>query len=200
MTLITTIADPLADSYVTLLEADTYLSTRPGFDTSTWEDLEEDTKEFCLTMATMVLDTMRFRGVKASLDQGRAFPRILPTDKALYTREDSYLGVSFDTWLDCTDYCTAEFLAAPIIPGAVKKAVVEIAFQVIHKHYLDLDPMEMEDGTTSFVGVGKLQVQFGASKNTDITKDFIEKSSISAISIVKFYLAPYLAGIRSRMV
>lgn len=198
MTLITTIADPSADSYVSVSEADSYFSNRKGFDTSDWENLELDEKEWRLRLGAMILDNMKFRGSKATKDQARAFPRI-PQRSSLWRTEVSDAEIAFDTWADVVEYATDNSLTAPIIPAEVKSAQCEVTYQVVHKHMMDLEPMELGDVKTSFIGLGKLQVQIG-SKFYDMSNDFVDKGTVSAISIVKFYLSRWLTNTKGWLI
>jgi hypothetical protein len=62
MALETTPTHPLADSYVTVTEADAYLANRK--DVANYTALTNDQKEALLKLATKHIDSMRFRGEK----------------------------------------------------------------------------------------------------------------------------------------
>ncbi len=72
MALITTPSAEDANSYVTIEEADGYLSGN-----KTWEELGDTEKENALKLATMQIDTLRFFGRKVDSKQALSFPRIL---------------------------------------------------------------------------------------------------------------------------
>jgi len=192
VTLVTTIADPEANSYISLADAETYLENRVGFDLTAWNALSDEQKEWNLTLAVPILDSLRFRGVKATNAQVLAFPRILPRTDWWDATKAAYEN-SYDTWEDMQTDATENSYTMPSIPDGVKHAQVEIAFQVIQNHYNTLDPMQEGSAQTNFVGIGKLQVQFG-QKAGEVTKEFLDKSAFGATSIVKFYLKPYLAS------
>jgi hypothetical protein len=60
-------------SYVTVSEAETYLSDRLYIEP--WEDALEANKLKALKMATRSIDSLRFRGDKTEDDQEKEFPR-----------------------------------------------------------------------------------------------------------------------------
>jgi hypothetical protein len=192
MTLITTIGAEDADSYVTLAEADSYIETREGFNFDEWDNLEDEAKEWRLTLAALILNNLKYRGVKASKEQNLSFPRITPTSP-LWRDDETWSSRSFDTWTDLESYATLEGLVPPTIPSEVKKAQIEVAFQVVHSHYASLAPMEQGDVSANFVGIGKLQVRFDA-KGSSGAHDYIDRMAVSAISIVKFLLGKHLGG------
>lgn len=192
MTLVTTIADPQANSYATLLEAETYLENRVGFDLTSWNSLTDDQKEWNLALATPILDSLRFRGVAATRSQNLMFPRILPRTDWWDTTKAAYEN-QYATWEEM-EVAAAEYgYTLPTIPEAVKYAQTEVAFQVIYNHFNALTPMQEGDAQTNFVGIGKLQVQFG-QKQGEVTKEFLDKSAFGATSIIKFHLRPYLSS------
>ncbi len=69
-----TINDVEYDSYVTLEEADKYLSVKLG---SNWLTYDEETKKKLLVNATREIDKRDYQGKKADKDQPLKFPRIL---------------------------------------------------------------------------------------------------------------------------
>jgi len=87
--------NPNADSYVTTAEMATYLASREGYDATEWNNLHDGVKDFRLKVATMLVDSLRYRGVRATRLQKLAFPRIFPSDKGLWTDDMSQLDVTY---------------------------------------------------------------------------------------------------------
>lgn len=198
MTLVTEIASLTADSYATLAEVDAYLASRPGITTDSWDALDDTEKEFRIKMGALIMDRLKFRGVKATKYQARMFPRILPG--SLLNRTGYSTGdVPFDTWADLQEYAAYVGESEPTIPQQVKDAQAEVTFQVVHTHFMTLSPFEQGDVKTSFIGLGKLQVQLG-SKFYEVSGDFIERGAISAVGIVKFMLSPWLTNTKGYLV
>jgi hypothetical protein len=123
---ITDIGSPEANSYLTIAEADEYLSSRDGFDKESWEALSEDSKALRLILGTMAVDSLNFRGARATRTQALAFPRVMPGEP-LYV-EDSETGEPFrhGSWELLVDYAALKRVDAPVIPQAVKSATMEI--------------------------------------------------------------------------
>ncbi len=93
---------PNANSYVTLLEADDYLSIKPN--SSAWEALDDVVREKYLMWATRLLDQRaKWAGTKAFQDSALAWPRLYVIDREGYP------------------------VAGDIVPDEVKAATIEIA-------------------------------------------------------------------------
>jgi hypothetical protein len=94
---------PNANSYVTVLELDNYMSVRPT--TAEWEDLDTSDKEAYLRWATRLLDQRAtFYGHKTDTTSALRWPRIGVTDR-------DKAPVPYD-----------------IVPRPIKDAVIEIAY------------------------------------------------------------------------
>jgi hypothetical protein len=93
-----------ANSYVTTDEADDYLSVKPNF--SVWEELEEP-ENYLMWAARLLDQRATFRGSKSVATSGLRWPRVGVCDR-------DGLAVPYDT-----------------IPGAIKEAVIEIAFNLV---------------------------------------------------------------------
>lgn len=76
MALDTTVGGPSAESYVSVTDADAYLSGR--FGTAAWTALSTAQKETALRQATRTLDVERYRGWPVTSTQALRFPRYRP--------------------------------------------------------------------------------------------------------------------------
>jgi len=102
MDLITTLAYHTANSYGTLVEAESYYSTynRLG-DSNTWNNLTDDQKKFSLVIAAQVLNTYSFRGMKCIKNQKLAFPRYTYAQlNGDYAQLDSFYDITYTSILD----------------------------------------------------------------------------------------------------
>lgn len=79
MALDPTVGGEDADSYVSLVEADAYLTKR--LDTEAWNEADTPTQEAALVSAAYRLDQEAWRWSKASDTQALEFPRTGQTDK-----------------------------------------------------------------------------------------------------------------------
>lgn len=195
MTLITSIADPEANSYCLINEAEDYLSLR--YDLTDWDLLTLEQKEQRLILAAATLDSVTtFRGVKATSDQALSFPRLFPKDSLWI--EDARNGVKpgFSTWLELQDYADLFSYSPPIIPENVKKAQAEVAFQCI-QGLLELDPSGGGVDVSSISIGGKISVAM--AQDTHRSKTNIEVLTQNALGIVRIYLAKYI-GVRGRLI
>lgn len=193
MALITTPGAVNADSYVTVAEADDYVAARYGAEDS-WLALSEEGKERRLQIAALALDSLPFRGVRACLTQALAFPRLLP-GTVLF--EAALRGgsrpVPFKTWAEVESAASLAGVEVPGVPKGVKEAQVEVAYQVVHNEL-------MNGGTVSLLNVSGLRI--GTSFDISFTTDggdradtFGGRLAVSALSLVRLYLRPYLSGI-----
>ena len=206
MALITTVGSTNANSYATLVEADIYLQLRlQSLDVSTWSTLSTDEKEFRMIMAATLLDGMRFRGIRACKTQALAFPRILPGG-ALWPLDDNgsitdALDYRYEDWDEVIERASDLGVALPGIPEEVKRAQVEIAFQVV-QHALSLSPSEDSLDYVKWIQMGgDLALTF--QRKTDLERGPYEafgRDLISAEATIHFLLKRYLAPIRARTV
>lgn len=95
--------DAATNSYASVAEADAYLAVRG--DTSTWTALTTGQKENKLQWAAVILDTLDFRGTKATSTQALEWPRVNVTDRNGWTVSG--------------------------VPSSLKNAQAEMAFQLI---------------------------------------------------------------------
>ena len=76
MNIITTPAHRTSNSYISLADADTYLSTYGRVASSdTWNDITDDQKKLALVLAANALNTFKYRGKPVTRTQNLAFPR-----------------------------------------------------------------------------------------------------------------------------
>lgn len=85
----------MADSYVTLAEADEWISTHILDDS--WSSVSEDIRKVALVQASDHIDACRLRGRKYSSTQTREFPRV--SDSARFGSADDMWGE-----LELSDY------------------------------------------------------------------------------------------------
>lgn len=142
MALDTTIAGPNSDSYVTLVEADTYLKNQ--LYSSEWMAAESTTREMALRLATRRLDQERYSGVRASSTQRLSWPRLGAVDPDGYSNVDWGL---YDIVLSATE-----------IPQLIKDAQCLLALELMKSNILE-DSTDM--GNISHVALpGGLEVDF----------------------------------------
>lgn len=101
MALVTTPGSATADSYLSLVEADTYAAARFGSDA--WSALSDNDQEKALRQATREIDRCRFRGRKTYASQALQFPR---------------------------DYCPEDYADLLEVPDEVQEACFEQALWV----------------------------------------------------------------------
>lgn len=77
MALDTTVAGTSADSYATVLEADSYVSWK---DSDAWDNATTGTKEAVLKAAVAVLDELYYQDPRSDIDQALRLPTALMTD------------------------------------------------------------------------------------------------------------------------
>lgn len=197
MALITTIASPDANSYVSLDEALSYASARTAQIAQTWLSLASHEQEDRLRLAANIIDALPLRGIRATTEQARAFPRI-------------YLGSPL--WLENARHATWEDVVAlaeelkidpPVIPGAVKQAQMEAAF-LYAGHLYEIDTTTQgEDisGRVTQVQSGDLFVTLSANTG-GLTRAgrAILKESLGPDSLIWFLLRPYVTRMRGFVV
>jgi hypothetical protein len=197
MNLLLDIGSHDATSYMSLDEADAYLTSRPGFDTSDWSNLSDDQKIFALILAVKLLDSLNFRGFRAVNNQALAFPRIFPRD-LLYVEDAAGRFMPFSDYQSLVDYAGLMNTAPPGIPDSVKFAQAEIVFQVIVSHLLTLEPFSTGEMDITSLGIDVISLSFG--KGSASAYNLFSKDSIGAISTVKMYLREYLTNIRGALI
>jgi hypothetical protein len=191
MSLITEIASAGADSYVTLGEAQEYLSGRSGFDASGWEALTDVQKEFQLRLGTRIVDSLSYRGMTATRNQALAFPRIFQRD-ALWIENATGIPMPFNDWESLQEYADLRGLSGPAIPEDVKFAQIEITFQVVFSHLMTLEPMSTGEMDITSLSVGGISLSFGKGQRT--VYDLFTKDQFGAIAPVRLYLRKYLGA------
>jgi len=200
MALDVTVGGAGSDSYATVAEADAYLAVRPGFDVTAWSELDEGDKELRLQLATQVLDTkLKFRGVRACKTQALAWPRLFPGDP-LYAETDAAggLGQVWADWTTLEDYAELVAVDTPEVPTGVKKAQIEIAFQVVHSHLLTLQPFA--DGAVSVASIDLDAISVTLKQEERNPAKPFSKADFDAMSIVRLYLGRWLTGSRMSLI
>lgn len=226
MALTTTAASATADSYATIAEIEAYLATRDPFPTSTyytsWQALSTAAKEWRASMAARILDSLHFRGVRATKEQALQFPRIFPGSDLwplsstisnvrprIYSGLVQWIGdatpsddpdAMWDTWADLVEYADANSLTYPDIPTALKQAQAEVAFQVVHSHLATLGAMEEGSTGVSGLSVGPLSVEFSDKLAPAAAYSIFKSASLDAQSVILFLLHKYMAGLRGALI
>lgn len=129
-----------ATSYVSVEEANDYLSVRPSF--STWDALSDSDKELKLIWATRLLDQrVTYKGTRYSSSSALRWPRTGVVD------------------------CDGTSIAYTVIPDALKEAVIEMAF---HLTVQGTDPsMALGGGDISKIRADVIEIEF---VNTNATQ------------------------------
>ena len=201
MALVVTIADPDADSYVTVTEANDYISTRTALPLEEWSALNDGEKESRLRLATLMLDSLTLRGIKATKAQALAFPRLLPGSKLWPSDElgctSDAMDYHYDDWAALEDEAANLSVDAPIIPENVKNAQSELA--LLYAHYIyGLSSTAVSSGTEEVlkVATGDLTVEMKSSPDLRKTEEIFHREAFSPGSVVYFLLRRYLAKMR----
>jgi hypothetical protein len=181
-----------SNSYVTIEEADTYISdVYRGELSDSWIELTDDKKEHNLKLGALMLNILKYRGEKACRDQALAFPRWWVTDWNKPKYADQYITVDqIPVDLSLTNNY---YGSPPAIPDEVKKAQIEITFQVIHSHLLTStsEPMEYPDHEVrSFTLGGGMTVDYFSTAN--INSNLFAKDKIQSLAIVDYYLGKWI--------
>jgi len=116
-------ASARANSYGTVAESRKVLS-------SVWQDLDPEKQNFRLILAAKIIDSLTFRGIKATKAQSLQFPRLLP-GSLLYVEDSDGKPIQFTDWQTLTEYAALKNAPLPVIPEDVKAAQFEIADQLV---------------------------------------------------------------------
>lgn len=192
MTLITTPSLSDSDSYVTIAEADEYIEAAYREELAgTWTILEDDKKEHRLKLGALMMNQLKYRGEKACRDQNLAFPRWWITDWNKPKYSDQYITV--DQIPIDANLVNNFYGSPPIIPPEVKKAQIELTFQVIHYYLLNNEsaPMEyLDHEVRSFTLGGGMTIDYFSTANA--TSNLYSKDKITSLSIVDMYLGKWV--------
>jgi len=189
--LITTPSLKNSDSYATIEEADTHieLSYRQEL-YDVWYTLTDEAKEHRLRMGALSMNLLRYRGKKACRDQALAFPRWWTTDYNSPRYPDQYITVE-DIPIDTSS--SNYYGSPPSVPDEVKKAQIEMAFQVFHSHLLTAtsDPMEYSDHEVrSFTLGGGMTIDYFSTAN--VNSNLFAKDRLQSMFIIDAYLSKWI--------
>lgn len=189
MALITTVGGTTSDSYVSVAEADTYISPKySGF--TVWDDLDTDEKEFRLQIAALLMNTLPYRGAKACRSQRLEFPRWWRWDDGYPVTEDDYVLYA---------EIAAAGYTAPTIPNEIKNAHIEVAFHYVHGGVLQMGSMEAsERPLNAFSLVGQLSVEFSDLTSGNFAK--YSTSRMSSLDVAYFNLNKWLRRVSGGVV
>jgi len=121
------------NSYVTLVEADTYFETR--IDSANWTAAIDSVQEAALVTATAIVDNHAWIGSVVSSSQALAWPR----NNAIYN--DTRLGLNVT-------------IGNTVIPDQVKEAVYEQALHLIDNE----DLLQNKSQTFESISVGSISI------------------------------------------
>jgi len=189
MALVTTEGGESSNSYVTILEADAYLSA--SYEDQTvlleWEDLTSASKETRLKLAALILNTFAWRGAKACRNQSLSFPRWWRWDDGYPIDEDTYLD-----YADIIDY------TPPTTPQTVKDAQCEVTIQVVHSGIMKTEVMAFPEKEVKSFGLGgSLDIEFfGGAQYASLWS----KAKISSLDIVEVLLEKWIARVSGEVV
>ena len=119
------------NSYVTLVEADTYFETR--IDSANWTAAIDSVQEAALVTATAIVDNHAWIGSVVSSSQALAWPR----NNAVYN--DTRLGLNIT-------------LGNTVIPSQVKEAVYEQALHLVDNE----DVLQGQGQTFESISIGSI--------------------------------------------
>lgn len=193
MTLVTTEYASDCNSYVSLVEAQTYIDAREGFDGTAWQALTDAQKEFRLTLAVQLLEAnYQWRGGAATKPQARVFPFITPQDTELY-RDD---GEPFDDLDDLTDYCALVGVDLPTVPDDIKSAQVEVAYLVVDQCLGVTDQTDESEPLIKSIEVWggvKVTVADGGASAKTVS---LMKASFNSLTVVNLLVRKYINNLR----
>lgn len=202
MALVTTVASPSAESYVTVAEADAYWTQRELDNPGVWFEAAETDKERRLRLAAMMLDSLPLRGIRATTSQALAFPRLFPGDDLWPT---SGIGEVTDDpayryreWAEVEALAEALGISPPGVPRVVKEAQMEIAV-LYASHLYSLDPTNGEAFgavQVAYVQSGDFAISTRKSSPAYDGAGLWPRELLTPGSIVYYLMKPYLAKIR----
>ena len=181
-----------ANTYATIQEFDEYISGRDGFNEEEWKALTLNQQLLRIVYGTAVIDSLVFRGKKATRKQALAFPRIFQSD------ELSDVQGKMETWEDLSDYCDLMGLPLPEVPEKVKIAQIEATYQIVHSHLFTIEPFEDGEASISSLSIDVISLSF--SKAGGSAYSLFSKADFSAASTIKLMLQPYLTTFRGSLV
>jgi hypothetical protein len=197
MELIADVASPEANSYLTVDDAESRLAVRGGFNLESWSPLTSDQKAFRLLMGARIVDSLSYRGIRATKNQNLSFPRLFSGD-SLYVEDQDSTPVLFRDWESLVEYAALKDTDPPVIPDDVKNAQVEVTFQIVHSYLLTLEPFDSGESNIVSLGIDVISLSFGNGGGQTST-GFFSKEQLGAISTVKFFLQKYVSPFRGAL-
>ncbi len=168
------------DTYVTVAEADTYISNNfVSTDTNriTWEALATSDKEIYLKNSTKRLDRQILRGVKAVDSQALEFPRAIKS--YLHNWDRPVYGVNANR--------TYDYVVESEVSQKVKDAQVEEAVSLsVNGGNVNKRADLINQGVKKFK-LGDLEEEYGAGRASGFNDTTL--LSTTAIQLMKYYLA-----------
>lgn len=192
MDVITTPGAVDANSYVSIAEADVYLTSRDGFSTDSWRDLSEEQKAVRLFYGACVIDSLKFRGRKLCRGQALCFPRSVEGTH-LYAA-----GSPFSDMESAQDFAALFGEAVPVIPEKVKFAQIEAAFQIVHSHMFRLGAFESGEAAIASLSIDVIRMSF--EKSPVSANTLFSAADFGAVSTIKLLLQDFLSGVRGDVV
>lgn len=186
--------DRAAISYATIKEADKYVLGRDGFDKESWSVLTEEQKAFRLAYGAYIIDSQRYRGIKACVGQALQFPRITRSDGALWEANSPFSD--YDT---LQEFAALMDVPAPVVPKKVKFAQIEATYQIVHSHILTLEPFDTGEEGISALTIDDIHLSFRKSGKSAYS--LFCKADFGAASTISLLLQEFLfGGIRGALI
>lgn len=138
-----TAGGPLANSYATLAQAETYFLNR--LNTDAWDDADPADQERALISATIWLDQFDYIGEIATDTQALKWPRI----------DDDVFDIVWDD---------------DEIPPKLKYAQFEFALMALTPGVIDTSDLGVTGGVISSLAVGPVTVRYDTSSSIDLTQ------------------------------
>ena len=186
------VGSSVANTYATIDEFSDYIAERDGFNVEEWQALSLNQQMLRMVYGTLVIDSLVFRGSKATRRQSLAFPRIFPSTKLAEVQG------KMETWEDLTDYCSLMDYELPEVPEKVKIAQIEATYQIIHSHLFTIEPFEDGEASISSPTIDVISLSFRKAGGSAYS--LFSKADFSAASTIKLMLQPYLTTFRGGLV
>jgi hypothetical protein len=158
---------------------------------ATWTDLDLAAQEHRMRLGVLFLDELPLRGARACRDQRLAFPRWWKTDLDYPSYQDQYIEME-DIPVNISTRDNY-YGSPPVIPEEIKKAHMELTFQILH-HYLlgeDSDILAYpEHEVRAFTLGGGMTIEYFSSTHSQ--ENSWSKAKITSAFIINTYLHKWL--------
>lgn len=153
-TIVSTVGDAAANSFVSTAEADTYLDARLNADAWTGEG-DDDQKARALIGATQIISLLLYKGERSSGTQRLSWPRQwAPNPDAPTSEADPTVTVLTDS--------IVVYFATDVIPQRIKDATCELALELLKAGTSDPTTTDDTKNITRLVA-GPVEIDFADS-------------------------------------